>query len=73
MMDKYHDVDKWISEKVARENAGNTYPATCPTCNGDKVIDGGTCEDCRGTGEIEYEYSPPSGDYWMTGDTYIGI
>ena len=72
-MSKYYEIDKAISDEISRQNIGNTYPVTCPTCNGSKAINGEQCEDCSGTGDFEYEYTPPSGDHWIIGDTYIGI
>lgn len=57
-----------ISREIAALYPGE-YEVLCPTCRGQDP----TCEDCDGTGSIWYEYGEPSGDVWMTADTFIGL
>lgn len=57
MENKYHDVDKSMTEKIMKEFSGKIVDVTCPSCNGEKVnANNEKCFNCQGEGHYEIQY-----------------
>ena len=47
---KFHEVDKAISEKIMSEFKGKTTEVICPDCKGKK------CKECNCKGHVTYSW-----------------